>query len=74
MISRELLTRLAREKGLDPLALIYDQRNGMVLCELDHARHTGAFQRVPRSKLSPANWAFADELGITWWVERFYPA
>lgn len=74
VLSREILLRVAREQGLDVLDLIYDARGGMVLCDLDHARHTNAFKRVPRSKLTPANWAFIRELKLNWWVERYYPA
>lgn len=53
--------------------LRWDQRNFMPLCQRHHSRHTGAFQRVPRHLLSAANWAFARELGLEWYLERYYP-
>ena len=56
-----------------PLSLVWDPRSGLAICELCHARHTSAFRRIPRSCLTAANWAFINELGLDWWIARYYP-
>lgn len=54
--------------------LLWDVRNGMVLCRWDHARHENAFARIPASRISHEAWSFAQELGLDWWLERNYGA
>ena len=73
VVTRQQLRRIARGWGIDPRALIYSEAAGIALCQRCHARHTSATQRIPLSKLSPANLRFADALGLRWWIERFYP-
>lgn len=52
---------------------LWDERNGMGLCELHHHRHERYVQRVPRDLLSESAYEFADELGLGWLIDREYP-
>jgi hypothetical protein len=60
-----------RKRGL--IHLRWDVRNGMALCERAHSRHTTAVERIPYSLLSPENIAFAEENGLGWLLDRYYP-
>ena len=50
-----------------------DFRNMVVLCRFHHEQHHSRFRPIPAALLPEEAWEFADELGLTWWVERFYP-
>lgn len=52
---------------------VWDARNGLCLCELHHARHHRALERVPRALLPGAVFEFADEVGLGWLLDREYP-
>lgn len=60
-----------RKRGLGHL--VTAPANGMSLCERHHRRHTLGLERIPFSALSQAAVEFADEFGLRWWLERFYP-
>jgi 5-methylcytosine-specific restriction endonuclease McrA len=65
--------RLPADEAAELLVeLLWSPRNALALCERVHARHTSARERVPRSMLSEANWAFAEELDLAWLLEREY--
>lgn len=49
--------------------LLCDPRNGIALCRLHHARHELAYQRVPRSLLPAAAFAFAREINAVFVLE-----
>ncbi len=57
------------------LAALFDPRNMLPLCSYHHARHTLAFERVPRELLPAAAFEFADEIGARFVLEddRVYP-
>lgn len=61
---------LKRQHHADKL---WDERNGMCLCELHHARHERYVHRVPRSLLPAAAFEFADEVGLGWLLDAEYP-
>lgn len=42
---------------------VWDERNAMVLRVSDHAAHTTAMRRIPRSKIRPETWEFIREIG-----------
>jgi hypothetical protein len=73
VITQERLHRVEKERGLKSGSLVWDSRSGLAICERCHTRHTSAFRRIPRSCLSVANWAFINELGLDWWIARYYP-
>ena len=77
VIAAQVLKRLARDRGLDAaalLALLWDVRNGIPVCEREHADHSTAKKRIPRSALPLVALQFAAELDLTWMIERDYPA
>lgn len=67
VIAAQKLRRIGRED------VVTDPRNGMSLCEKHHRRHTLGFERIPFSALREETITFADELGLVWYLERFYP-
>lgn len=46
--------------------------NGLVLCEFHHMSHENRSRVVPAAALSQEAWSFARDLGLDWWLERFY--
>lgn len=73
VISQQTLRKVASERGLDVSAVLWDERNGIPVCESEHSAHTSAKKRIPRSCLPLAAFQFAAELGLTWLIERDYP-
>lgn len=63
--------RVLKREGFEDR--FWDTRNGLCLCELHHVRHERRLQAVPRSLLPEGAFAFAGEMGLGWWLERFYP-
>jgi hypothetical protein len=51
---------------------IWDDRNALVLCKRCHERHELAVMRVRKDLLPPASIVFADEVGLSWVIDRFY--
>lgn len=51
----------------------WDIRNVMTLCDYDHTRHHSRMAPISARLLSPANWEFAAEHGLEWFLERTYP-
>lgn len=60
-----------RREHLD--AHLYDERNGLSLCQYHHQRHENGTQRIPRAVLPAAAFEFAAELGLDWLIDRMYP-
>lgn len=70
--SHHVLTQQAlRKRGLEHLR--WDVRNGVCVCEGAHRRHTLALERIPYEALPPAALEFADEVGLGWMIDRYYP-
>ena len=74
VLSQQVLRRHARRFGYDVLVLLWDPRNGIPVCEPDHAAHTSAKRRIPLDVIPASAFEFADEIGLRWQVERDYPA
>ena len=53
--------------------LRWDERNGMGLCVWHHQRHEHHVERVPRWLLPAGVFEFAEELDLTWLLDRDYP-
>lgn len=53
---------------------LWDVRNRLPVCEHRHAQHTNASKPIPREFVSPAAREFAAEVGLEWWLDRFYPS
>lgn len=62
--------RVLKREGYE--ARLWDPRNGIGLCELHHTRHERRLAVVPLLLLPDAAIAFAEEVGLGWWLERFY--
>lgn len=73
VISQQVLRRLARKHGLDVLALLWDKRNGVAVCEDCHVAHTTAKKRIPRRCIPLPAQEFAAELGVSYLIEKEYP-
>lgn len=61
-----------RKRGLEHL--LWDHRNGLAVCERRHRRHTRAIERIRYGQLLIRNVVFAEEVGLDWILERYYPA
>lgn len=48
--------------------------NGLVLCEFHHMSHENRSRVIDAALLPSTAWAFARDLGMDWWLERFYGA
>lgn len=53
--------------------LLWDTRNGFAICEGAHARHSLAIDRIAYDDLPYAAFQFANELGLGWMIDRYYP-
>lgn len=67
MVSQEALKR----RGFG--AFLWDVRNKLDVCTFRHEQHTSTYRRISADVLPDAAWAFAADVGLLWWVERFYP-
>lgn len=61
-----------KKRGL--FAYLWDLRNKVDVCEHRHEQHTSGFKPIPRDLLPPAVFEFAGDVGLRWWLDRFYPA
>jgi len=52
---------------------LWDRRNRLDVCWRRHEQHEKAVKRIPRRILPDQALAFADELGLTRLIERYYP-
>lgn len=50
----------------------WDRRIGVIVCERGHRRHHSARERIPVDCLPSEVVAFVTELGLDWYLERFY--
>lgn len=48
------------------------KENRLALCRRHHARHHSGMEPVPRCLLPEAVFAFAAEVGLTWWLDKHY--
>lgn len=54
-------------------SLRWSVENGTPVCdEPCHRRHSSARERIPRAKLPVAAVRFAEELGMEWYLTRYY--
>jgi hypothetical protein len=68
IVSRQTLRRLGH------LDFLLDKRNRLPVCEHRHEQHTTAYKPIPREALPVSVFEFAHELGLTWYLDRFYPS
>lgn len=66
------LKRTTRDP-VEQRALIADERNLIWLCMPCHFRHENAFRRVPFAVLPQEALDFADEVGLSHLIDRYYP-
>lgn len=52
---------------------LWDERNGVGLCEYHHGRHTNYVERMPRDLLPPVVYDFAAEIGVDYLIDYEYP-
>jgi hypothetical protein len=75
VISKQAIKNYALGEGLswDELQrLLWDARNGVPVCRLDHDRHENAFARIPRHALPARCWDFADALELGHRIDENY--
>lgn len=53
---------------------LWDARNAFACCRICHAQHTVATVRIPLRLVPERAWEFADEMGLTYLLTRYYPA
>lgn len=63
--------RALKRRGLH--RYLWDLRNRVPVCEWRHEQHTTRVKPIPRGLLPASVFEFAAELGLSWWVDRFYP-
>lgn len=63
--------RTLRREGLTEY--VWDRRNRLGLCDRHHARHHSGLERVPWRFLSDAAFDFAEEVGLGYLIDRYYP-
>lgn len=76
IVSKQVIKRVARERRVGDAVReqwLWDDRNGMALCRLCHARHENANRRVPRDLVPVQARVFAAELGVSHLLDRYYP-
>lgn len=60
-----------KNRGLH--ASLWDTRNKVDVCTHRHEQITTSSKPLPRRLLPAAVFEFADELGLGWYLDRFYP-
>lgn len=53
---------------------IMDTRNRVPVCRPDHESHECAYRRIRRDELPASVFEFARELGLDYYLDRYYPA
>lgn len=61
-----------RKHGLKVLR--WETDNGLPVCEGAHRRHHSGLLRIPRERLPAAAIRFAENAGLGYLIERYYPA
>lgn len=61
-----------RKRGLSRHA--WDRRIGLTVCERGHRRHHSALERIPVDVLPAEVVGFVTDLGLGWYLERYYQA
>ena len=51
---------------------LYDVRNRLPVCEWRHEQHTTRFKPIPRRLIPASAEEFAEELGLTYLLDRYY--
>ena len=76
VIAKQTIKRMARSEKWDwdrEQETIWDFRNGIPVCVDCHQRHETAYRRISQSNVPPEAVEFADELGVGYLIERYYP-
>jgi len=60
-----------RKRGLDNA--IWDTRMGVAVCERSHIRHTLASSRIRFEDLPASVVEYVQNLGLQWYLDRYYP-
>lgn len=68
VVSKQKLKRLGHTDHL------LDKRNRLGVCEHRHEQHTTGHKPIPRWALPASVFEFTEELGLTWYLDRYYPA
>ena len=58
-----------RKRHLD---CAWDRRIGVTVCERAHRRHHSAHERIPYDSLPTEVVGFVTDLGLDWYLERYY--
>ena len=66
IISQQVL----RKRGHSDL--LWDTRNRLWLDRARHEQHTNCYRKIRWGELPPEAFEFAEEIGLTWWLERNY--
>ena len=53
--------------------LLWDTRNRLWLTRERHAQHHSCYRKIRWSELPQEALDFAEEIGLTWWIEQHYP-
>jgi hypothetical protein len=51
---------------------LWDHRNGIAVCKNCHAEHTNRKRPLSRALLPECVWVFADEIGLSYVIDRYY--
>jgi hypothetical protein len=73
VIPQQRLERIARQRGVEPETLLWDPRNGMLLCVRCHFDHEHGVRPIPHRVLTHIHLCFARDVGEEVYVERTYP-
>lgn len=77
VLYQQWLRDAARTQGINPVPLLEDDRGWLAVGDSCHQRHHSAMKRITRDVLErhcPHVFEFANELGLGWRLDRFYPA
>lgn len=73
VVEQQTLRRMAQDRGIPAMFLLWDPRCRVIVCELCHTRHTRRIKPIPMRCLSYENLTYASDLGLEWLIERSYP-
>lgn len=68
VVARQTLRRL----GL--VAVLFDRRNRLSVCEHRHEQHTTGYKPIPQKVLPASVFEFALELDLIWYLDKHYPS
>lgn len=75
IIPQHILKREAKDRGYKLGKVKWDQRNYFPMCQQDHMNHHAYVEgsRIPRSYLPEEVFEFAEEYGLTVFLDMEYP-